>query len=199
MSHYDTLRVSADAGAGEIRDAYRRLARQHHPDRGGRDVAPMAAINEAYRVLRDPARRAVYDAGRRPGSAVPPTVRPPSWPDAGSAHVVRPVSSTPARYPWKLVAGMAAVGVSVVLVGAALYEPAADPPPDNLLGPGSCVVIEANGDAREVTCSTAAESRVVAALVAFDEPCPAGTEGYRDRQGRGTACVETSMSASVGT
>lgn len=198
MSHYDTLRVSPVATSDEIRDAYRRLARQHHPDRGGRDVAPMAAINEAYRVLRDPARRAVYDAGRRPGSAVGPTARPTSWPDAGSTHHTRPVSTTPARYPWKLVAGMAVVGAAVVLVGAALYEPADEPAPDNLLGPGSCVVIETNGDAREVSCERSPESRVVVALVAFDERCPAETEGYRDRQGRGTACVEATMSAPVG-
>ena len=81
------------------------------------------------------------------------------------------------------------LGASVVLVGAALYEPAAEPPPDNLLGPGSCVVIEANGDAREVNCTGEESDLVVAALVSTGDRCPTGTAGYRDRQGRGLACV----------
>ena len=147
----------------------------------------MAAVNEAYRVLGEPARRAVYDASRRgTGSAAtgghggvrtvsPTTVAPPPLP--------------PARYPWKLVLGMFLVGVAIVLVGAALYEPTEPPPPDNLLGPGSCVVIEANGDAREINCSGAPDELVVGALVAMGERCPNGMSGYRDRQGRGLACV----------
>ena len=90
-------------------------------------------------------------------------------------------------YPWKLVIGMFLVGVGVVLVGAALYEPTRAAPPDNLLGPGSCVVIEANGDAREINCTGAPGELVVDALVAMDERCPDGTSAYRDRQGRGLA------------
>ena len=149
-SHYETLGVRPDASAAEIRDAYRRLARVHHPDHGDVDAGSMAAINEAYRVLGEPARRAVYDAARRgTGSAVRPRRR------RGSRRSPRPrpVDTTPARYPWKLVLGMAAFGATVVLVGAALYEPAGPERPDNLLGPGSCVTIEGNGDAREVTCT----------------------------------------------
>ena len=91
--------------------------------------------------------------------------------------------------PWKLVIGMFLVGATVVLVGAALYEPSDPPPPDNLLGPGSCVVIEVNGDAREINCTGAPGELVVAALVGMDERCPDGAAGYRDRQGRGLACV----------
>ena len=84
---------------------------------------------------------------------------------------------------------MFAIGATVVLVGAALYEPAADPPPDNILRPGSCVAIEANGDAREVNCSAEDDDLVVVTLVAVDEPCPEGLPAYRDRQGLGMACV----------
>ena len=97
----------------------------------------------------------------------------------------------PARYPWKLVVGMFLIGVAVVLIGAALYKPAAEPPPDNLLGPGSCVVIEGNGDAREVNCGSGGVELVVQVLIPIDEQCPTGTAGYRDRQGRGLACVIT--------
>lgn len=187
VGHYETLGVRADATAAEIRDAYRALARRHHPDRAPVDAGTMAAINEAYRVLGEPARRAVYDAARRgTGSAA-----------VGGRAGVRtvPVSTTPppvlpeARYPWKLVIGMFLVGATVVLIGAALYEPKEPGPPDNLLVPGSCVSIEANGDAREVNCTGAPGELVVAVLVAMDERCPDGAAGYRDRQGRGLACV----------
>lgn len=182
MTLYDELGVRPAASATEIRDAYRRLARRHHPDQGGRDAATMARINEAHRVLGDPARRAAYDASLRTPITVP-TVMP-------SADVATRVPEVlpPARYPWKLVIVMFLLGVAVVLVGAVLYEPASDPPPDNLLDAGSCVVIEANGDAREVTCGDG-ESLVVQALVPIDDECPTGTAGYRDRQGRGLACV----------
>jgi molecular chaperone DnaJ len=185
--HYDTLGVGSDATSAEIRAAYRALARRHHPDRGPVDAGAMAAINEAYRVLGEPARRAVYDAARRgTGSAavggvgatrtVPTaTVPPPVLPEA--------------RYPWKLVIGMFLVGATVVLIGAALYEPKDPGPPDNLLGPGSCVTIEVNRDAREINCTGAAGELVVTVLVGMDERCPAGVAGYRDRQGRGVACV----------
>jgi molecular chaperone DnaJ len=185
-SHYDTLQVRRDASAAEVRDAYRRLARRHHPDRGGRDDAAMASINEAYRVLSDPARRALYDASlrapRNDVSAASPRPAP---------VVPTPVVTElpPARYPWKLVLVMFLLGASVVLIGVALYEPADEPPPDNLLGPGSCVQIEGNGDAREVNCTGAEDELVVQALVGLDDRCPTGSAGYRDRQGRGLACV----------
>ena len=185
-SHYATLQVGRDASVAEIRDAYRRLARRHHPDRSGRDDAAMASINEAYRVLGDPARRAVYDASlRAPRSDIPPAPR--RSPSAVDSPVVTELP--PARYPWKLVLVMFVLGVTVVLIGVALYEPAAEPPPDNLLGPGSCVEIEGNGDAREVNCTGDEDELVVAALVELDDRCPTGSAGYRDRQGRGLACV----------
>ena len=189
-SHYDTLGVSPDASATEIRDAYRSLARRHHPDRGPADAGAMAAINEAYRVLGEPARRAVYDAARRgTGSAA-------AGGDGGvrtmPATTIAPPPLPPARYPWKLVIGMFLLGAAVVLVGAALYEPKAPAPPDNLLESGSCVVIEANGDAREINCTGAPGELVVTALVPTGERCATGTSGYRDRQGRGLACVTPS-------
>ncbi len=62
--YYSTLGVEKDADQDEIRRAFRRLARQHHPDVNPDD--PDAAgrfkeINEAYEVLYDPEKREKYD------------------------------------------------------------------------------------------------------------------------------------------
>lgn len=45
---WDVLNVARNASQDEIKDTYRRLASQHHPDRGG-DSKRMAEINDAYR------------------------------------------------------------------------------------------------------------------------------------------------------
>jgi len=64
-AHYQVLKVAPDAPVEVIRAAYRALASRHHPDRLGDDPAAserMQRVNEAYRVLSDPVRRARYDA-----------------------------------------------------------------------------------------------------------------------------------------
>jgi len=68
-NYYETLGVNRDAGADEIKRAYRRLASQHHPDKGG-DKNKFQEIEEAYRILSDPQQRAMHDNpgfGRNPG------------------------------------------------------------------------------------------------------------------------------------
>jgi DnaJ-class molecular chaperone len=57
---YSTLGVSKSASQDEIKSAYRKLAKQHHPDLGG-DADKFKSINEAYDVLGDPNKRAEYD------------------------------------------------------------------------------------------------------------------------------------------
>ncbi|WP_337177684.1 J domain-containing protein [Paludisphaera sp.] len=52
-----TLGLKGDATAEDVKAAYRRLARENHPDRGG-DVASMARINEAYEQAMKTVRRA---------------------------------------------------------------------------------------------------------------------------------------------
>jgi curved DNA-binding protein len=60
MDHYSTLGVDRNATADEIKQAYRKLASKHHPDKGG-DTATFQRIQEAYAVLSDPERRQQHD------------------------------------------------------------------------------------------------------------------------------------------
>jgi curved DNA-binding protein CbpA len=50
MDHYNTLGVSKTATPDEIKKAYRKLASQHHPDKGG-DKAKFQEIQAAYDTL----------------------------------------------------------------------------------------------------------------------------------------------------
>jgi molecular chaperone DnaJ len=58
---YDTLGVPKTASAEEIKKAYRKLAREHHPDQGG-DEMRFKEIQGAYDLLSDPDKRQAYDA-----------------------------------------------------------------------------------------------------------------------------------------
>lgn len=60
MSYYDTLGVAKTASPDEIKKAYRKLASQHHPDKGG-DKSKFQEVEEAYRTLSDPQKRQQYD------------------------------------------------------------------------------------------------------------------------------------------
>lgn len=60
MSLYDRLGVQRSAGVDDIKKAYRNLAREHHPDKGG-DPEKFKEIQEAHEVLSDERRRQVYD------------------------------------------------------------------------------------------------------------------------------------------
>ena len=60
MDHYNTLGVSKTATPDEIKKAYRKLASQHHPDKGG-DKAKFQDIQAAYDTLSNPDKRQQYD------------------------------------------------------------------------------------------------------------------------------------------
>jgi molecular chaperone DnaJ len=198
-THYDTLRVRPSASDAEIRDAYRRLAREHHPDRqasagSAAGSISMPSINEAYRVLGDPARRAVYDASLRrstSGSGSPSSsVQEPAESAPTYSAPMHPSHLGPARIPWRSLLVVGIIGVVGVVVLAQFTEPGEPAGPDGILGVGSCVSIDSNGFAREVLCTgdTTADL-VVEALVPFDATCPGRTEPHQDRQGMGIACI----------
>src|SRR5262245_35696791 len=80
--------VGRDASADDIKRAYRRLARKFHPDVSKEKDAEarFKEVGEAYEVLRDPEKRAAYDAlgTRKPGEEFRP---PPDWQfDYGAAE-----------------------------------------------------------------------------------------------------------------
>src|SRR5687767_11937142 len=62
--YYATLGVAKTASEKEIKQAFRKLARKHHPDVNPGDKSAEAKfkeLNEAYEVLGDPAKRRKYD------------------------------------------------------------------------------------------------------------------------------------------
>lgn len=73
--YYKVLGVDRDSDERQIKSAYRKLTKQHHPDKAaqqgiGKEEAQkkMSAINEAYEVLSNPELRARFDRGDDPNS-----------------------------------------------------------------------------------------------------------------------------------
>jgi DnaJ-class molecular chaperone len=63
---YDVLGVAKAASAGEVKKAFRRLAKKHHPDQNKNDPkaqAKFAEVNTAYEILGDEKKRAEFDRG----------------------------------------------------------------------------------------------------------------------------------------
>src|SRR4051812_34757725 len=85
--YYKILGVGKTASEDEIRKAFRKLARQYHPDVAGNKAGAedkFKEINEAYEVLSDPEKRRKYDQlgpnWNQPGGGFRP---PPGWGGAG--------------------------------------------------------------------------------------------------------------------
>lgn len=150
----------------------------------------MAQLNEAYRVLSDPARRVLYDRSLTHGAPTGSAARGATVSSASYSTVQVPTALAPARVPWRLLAVMLGVGVAVVVAGAVMSEPAAPVVPDGILRPGDCVIVADNADVVETNCG-GEEDLVVEEIVAFDEDCASGLAAYRDRQGLGRVCVRT--------
>ncbi len=84
--YYEILGVKKDASTDDIKKAFRRLARKHHPDAGGSEER-FKDINEAYEVLSDPEKRKQYDQfGQYFSGGVPPGGGPTGWPQGGATY-----------------------------------------------------------------------------------------------------------------
>ena len=214
-THYETLGVANDADRDTIRAAYRRLAREHHPDHAAMGTSSAVgsldihSVNEAYRVLEDPGRRALYDAELRArrsgqpivGPAAPSAARPEradrsDRTDHSSDFSEERVffeqwAPTPGsrRSPWRVIVTLVLVTIAGVVALSLFANPGEDPPPDGILRLGDCVEFEPDDDAREIRC-TGEDDLVVRAFVTFDATCPGLTEPHRDRLGMGVACID---------
>lgn len=105
--YYARLGVRPSASTEEIRAAYRKKARETHPDHNPED--PGAAerfqqVKEAYQVLRDPERRARYDDVRAVRKRMPYGLTINQQAPAGCRG-----------YLWRVLSGMVAVGLFIVL------------------------------------------------------------------------------------
>jgi curved DNA-binding protein CbpA len=111
LDYYTLLQVEAEASADQVRQAFHRFAAKYHPDRflgGGAEPAKVERAAqiyrrgaEAYKVLCDPARRRLYDAGLARGllrfdaNAEPPP-QPAvlgQWPIKVRSPVARPFAT----------------------------------------------------------------------------------------------------------
>ena len=71
-NYYLVLGIPSDASLDDIKEAYRRLVKEFHPDRYGPNHGPFLAIQEAYSVLSDPGKRQTHDLAVRFQKKRPP-------------------------------------------------------------------------------------------------------------------------------
>ena len=95
LDQYATLGIPAGASRTEAGRAHRALAKRYHPDvnPGPEAAERMRRINEAWRILSNPARRARYDADRAASTGTA------SWHGSPSPYGSRPGSTTWAPWP----------------------------------------------------------------------------------------------------
>jgi curved DNA-binding protein CbpA len=203
-THYELFGVRPDCSLDELRAAYRRLARERHPDvaePGAGDHGSMAEVNEAWRVLSDAKLRRRYDATVVPlvGATPPATGRPP-----GSA----PRSTTAAQRPVGLRRQAWVAGVQAQM--ARLSRQAGRSATQTLLirhprGPRSAYEAVLDGLVDDLVAET--ESRIRAARAAGAAPLDLGVaatlvgirsvaDGLRRRRSMGVS-VEMLMAAEL--
>ena len=119
--YYRVLGVAQDASTLEIRRAYRRLARQHHPDRNPKPDGPerFRTLAEAYAVLNDPARRTHYDHTTQPR---PPSEPPRAAPAGLTRHGLLELSPHEARLAATMPLTITATNGATIVLPAGLAD-----------------------------------------------------------------------------
>ncbi|MGQ0618245.1 MAG: J domain-containing protein [Acidimicrobiia bacterium] len=200
QDHYQVLGVSRTATADELRSAYLGQARVLHPDRYV-DAGParraeaerdMQALNEAWRVLGNGARRFRYDAEHNRPEPPPRAAGPPddyyfaTRRDGTTAHDLEPIA--PAGrvirgLPWLLLMGV----LALIFVFTAYAVGGSGSAPN---GPvGGCVTLNSAGTAEPAPCRTPGARRIVV-RVKPNQPCPTGTERFQPAAGGPPMCLE---------
>ena len=198
-THYEVLGVDPGADTETIRRAYLVVAKATHPDRrqtgdparAARAETHIRLANAAWSTLRDPERRAAYDATLRRGPE-PSAARPA--PSSGAAGRVAPEDPRP-RPPSGIVVPQAQaslwrytpiVVVVVVLLGLLVFSayatskdsgPGTGTPRTTIPAVGECVLVGIINGARTpapVACGTERSYRI-SAVVDSPRPCPSGT------------------------
>ncbi len=150
----------------------------------------MPMINEAYRILSDPGRRAVYDAERRgtPRRVATDASEPDVERDEPAYTFQYPPG--PARIPWRGLLFCSLIAIVAIVVLAQFSEPSGPSTPDNILRTGECVEILANGLAGEVACTGNGDLVVRQVTSRNQSTCPNGNLSVNDRQGMVGVCLE---------
>ena len=193
-SYYDVLGVSRRASPEAIRRAYRHRARQVHPDRhattpaGGAGPAgrAMQELNEAWRVLGDPARRARYDealeaadAPRTPSTA---SARPSTDADGDDTRPYAHRLAEPGDLGISVVRALPWVAIVVVMAAIFVFTAFAGESADDASSGsdlvGSCVVFRRGGEVARVPCDGPNDGRVDL-LTARSSLCPEGSDVAR--------------------
>jgi hypothetical protein len=177
---YDVLGVAPEASDDDVRRAHHDLVRALHPDRHhGRSPDPrrLHEVNEAWRVLRDPATRRAYDDSiRQEAARVDAAPAPPDVPDLDEPYRGRPVE--PGDIGISIVRGLPWVAVVVVLVVIFVFTAFAGGGGSGRSGArdlaGRCVERTSGSGIRVVPCDGPSDGRV---LLVVDRPtlCPDGT------------------------
>lgn len=200
--------MAPDATADEVRQAYLRLALEHHPDRMAdasedeQRVASerMAEVNAAWLVLGDRARRERYDAQLLDAGATSTAADP-------LAHLVRrqhPVTEVErgvdvedhqppalARFaPVLIVLGLLAAIFVFTAYAAGPDEPRGRQPVRTQaeLPVGTCVTIPPTGGLEEVACGRPGDG-IVASVVDWPTPCPVPLEEVPVPERRESICL----------
>lgn len=194
-SHYEILGVARTASAHEIRAAFRRRARDVHPDRQPGSQTPgsdeearsrhadeaMRQLNEAWRVLGDPGRRRAYDQALLAGLPIRPV--PGRMVDDLDDRPYFHAPAEPGDLGMVLARGLPWAAAIVVLVGIFIFTAFAGGSEDNgeVSGSdlvGSCVRLERGGVVTKVPCDEPNSGRVDLVTVR-SSLCPEGSDSAR--------------------